>query len=117
VLVGAREPPPFLREVGPRGEPQDLGTNWGLHVGGGIGAEIYLRAGRKMFSELVAENRSAATSQDRDYPIAIRAPGQGRFYIDYLQLGHGKTIAGAVSRCGPLGRLRRFFVADEVERS
>jgi bifunctional non-homologous end joining protein LigD len=67
----------------------------GLHVVVGL-APKYTYAQAKMFSELVAE---IVVRRLPKIATINRNPRtrQGRVYIDYLQLGHGKTIAAPFS--------------------
>ncbi|MBF6570628.1 MAG: DNA ligase D [Candidatus Binataceae bacterium] len=90
----AQEVARVLREVGLEPCLKTSGQ-MGLHVVVGL-APKYTYEQAKMFSELVAQ-----TVVNRIPKIATinRNPGsrQGRVYIDYLQLGHGKTIAAPFS--------------------
>jgi bifunctional non-homologous end joining protein LigD len=67
----------------------------GLHVVVGL-APKYTYAQAKMFSELVAE---IVVRRMPKIATINRNPRtrQGKVYIDYLQLGHGKTIAAPFS--------------------
>jgi len=86
----AREVGSVLREAGMRSYLKTSGQN-GLHVVVGL-VPRYTYEQARMFSELVARlvvrriPNWATIARD----IAARA---GRAYIDYLQLGYGKTIA------------------------
>ncbi|MFZ0657748.1 MAG: DNA ligase D [Candidatus Binataceae bacterium] len=90
----AQEVAGVLREVGLEPCLKTSGQ-MGLHVVVGL-APVYTYEQARMFSELVAQ-----TVVDRIPEIATinRNPGarRGRVYIDYLQLGHGKTIAAPFS--------------------
>ena len=90
----AQEVARVLREVGLEPCLKTSGQ-MGLHVVVGL-APDYTYEQAKMFSELVAQ-----TVVNRIPEIATinRNPRsrQGRVYIDYLQLGHGKTIAAPFS--------------------
>jgi len=93
VLV-ARETAAVLREVGLEACLKTSGQ-MGLHVVVGL-APKYTYAQAKMFSELVAE---IVVRRLPKIATINRNPRtrQGRVYIDYLQLGHGKTIAAPFS--------------------
>lgn len=90
----AQEVAGILRQVGMEPSLKTSGQ-MGLHVVVGL-ASKYTYEQARMFSELVAQ-----TVVDRIPEIATinRNPGtrKGRVYIDYLQLGHGKTIAAPFS--------------------
>jgi bifunctional non-homologous end joining protein LigD len=90
----AKEVAITLREIGLEPCLKTSGQ-MGLHVVVGL-APKYTYEQARMFSELVAR-----TVVDRIPEIATinRNPGtrHGRVYIDYLQLGHGKTIAAPFS--------------------
>ena len=90
----AREVAAVLREVGLEPCLKTSGQ-MGLHVVVGL-APKYTYEQAKMFSELVAQvvvNRVPKIATINRNP---RSRG-GRVYIDYLQLGHGKTIAAPFS--------------------
>lgn len=90
----ARETAAVLREVGLEPCLKTSGQ-MGLHVVVGL-APKYTYAQAKMFSELVAEivvRRLPKIATINRNPRSR----QGRVYIDYLQLGHGKTIAAPFS--------------------
>lgn len=90
----ARETAAVLREVGLEPSLKTSGQ-MGLHVVVGL-ASKYTYAQAKMFSELVAEivvHRIPKVATINRNPRTR----QGRVYIDYLQLGHGKTIAAPFS--------------------
>ncbi len=90
----ARETAAVLREVGLEPCLKTSGQ-MGLHVVVGL-APKYTYAQAKMFSELVAE---IVVRRIPKIATINRNPRsrQGRVYIDYLQLGHGKTIAAPFS--------------------
>ncbi|MGH7924617.1 MAG: DNA ligase, partial [Candidatus Binatus sp.] len=90
----AREVAAVLREVGLEPCLKTSGQ-MGLHVVVGL-APKYTYEQAKMFSELVSQvvvNRVPKIATINRNP-SIR---KGRVYIDYLQLGHGKTIAAPFS--------------------
>ena len=90
----ARETAAVLREVGLEPCLKTSGQ-MGLHVVVGL-APKYTYAQAKMFSELVAEivvRRIPKVATINRNPRSR----EGRVYIDYLQLGHGKTIAAPFS--------------------
>jgi len=93
VLV-ARETAAVLREVGLEASLKTSGQ-MGLHVVVGL-APKYTYSQAKMFSELVAE---IVVRRLPKIATINRNPRtrQGKVYIDYLQLGHGKTIAAPFS--------------------
>ncbi len=74
---------------------EDLGSN-GSSRSSGSGAEIYLRSGEDVFGVSIA---SSSQSEFANIATINRNPRtrNGRVYIDYLQLGHGKTIAAPFS--------------------
>lgn len=86
----AKEVGAVLREVGLRPQLKTSGQR-GLHVVVGL-APKYTYEQARMFSELVAR---LVTSRIPQAATLVRDTGSraGRAYIDYLQLGHGKTIA------------------------
>jgi bifunctional non-homologous end joining protein LigD len=90
----AQEVARILREVGLEPCLKTSGQ-MGLHVVVGL-APKYTYEQAKMFSELVAQT---VVNQIPAIATINRNPGsrQGRVYIDYLQLGHGKTIAAPFS--------------------
>jgi bifunctional non-homologous end joining protein LigD len=90
----ARETAAVLREVGLEPCLKTSGQ-MGLHVVVGL-APKYTYAQAKMFSELVAE---IVVRRIPKIATINRNPRtrEGRVYIDYLQLGHGKTIAAPFS--------------------
>jgi bifunctional non-homologous end joining protein LigD len=90
----ARETAAVLREVGLEPCLKTSGQ-MGLHVVVGL-APKYTYAQAKMFSELVAE---IVVQRIPKIATINRNPRsrEGRVYIDYLQLGHGKTIAAPFS--------------------
>jgi bifunctional non-homologous end joining protein LigD len=90
----AREVANVLREVGLEPCLKTSGQ-MGLHVVVGL-APKYTYEQAKMFSELVAQvvvNRIPKIATINRNPHTRK----GRVYIDYLQLGHGKTIAATFS--------------------
>jgi bifunctional non-homologous end joining protein LigD len=90
----AREVANVLREVGLEPVLKTSGQ-MGLHVVVGL-APKYTYDQAKMFSELVAQvvvNRIPKVATINRNPHTRK----GRVYIDYLQLGHGKTIAATFS--------------------
>ena len=90
----AREVANVLREVGLEPCLKTSGQ-MGLHVVVGL-APKYTYEQAKMFSELVAQvvvNRMPEVATINRNPSTRK----GRVYIDYLQLGHGKTIAATYS--------------------
>jgi bifunctional non-homologous end joining protein LigD len=90
----AREVANVLREVGLEPVLKTSGQ-MGLHVVVGL-APKYTYDQAKMFSELVAQvvvNRISKVATINRNPHTRK----GRVYIDYLQLGHGKTIAATFS--------------------
>jgi len=90
----AREVAAVLREVGLEPCLKTSGQ-MGLHVVVGL-APKYTYEQAKMFSELVAQvvvNRIPKIATINRNPHTRK----GRVYIDYLQLGHGKTIAATFS--------------------
>jgi bifunctional non-homologous end joining protein LigD len=90
----AREVAAVLREVGLEPVLKTSGQ-MGLHVVVGL-APKYTYEQAKMFSELVAQvvvNRIPKVATINRNPHTRN----GRVYIDYLQLGHGKTIAATFS--------------------
>ena len=90
----AREVANVLREVGLEPVLKTSGQ-MGLHVVVGL-APKYTYDQAKMFSELVAQivvNRIPKIATINRNPHTRK----GRVYIDYLQLGHGKTIAATFS--------------------
>jgi bifunctional non-homologous end joining protein LigD len=90
----AREVAAVLREVGLEPVLKTSGQ-MGLHVVVGL-APKYTYEQAKMFSELVAQvvvNRIPKVATINRNPHTRK----GRVYIDYLQLGHGKTIAATFS--------------------
>jgi bifunctional non-homologous end joining protein LigD len=93
VLV-ADETAAALREVGLRPYLKTSGQA-GLHVVVGLEPK-YTYEQARMFSELVAR---LVVSRIPDLATINRNPRTraGKVYIDYLQLGHGKTIAGPFS--------------------
>ena len=90
----ARETAAVLREVGLEPCLKTSGR-MGLHVVVGL-APKYTYEQARMFSELVAE---IVVQRIPKIATINRNPRsrQGRVYIDYLQLGHGKTIAAPFS--------------------
>src|ERR1700676_2239955 len=90
--------------------PQDFGTN-GPSRGGGIGAEIYLRAGEDVFGT-GRGNRGTTTSQNRDYqsqPAHSAGPGLYRLSTTRPRQDYRRAVLGAASgRCSGFG-------ADEVD--
>ncbi len=89
-VIVAKEVAAVLREIGLRAYLKTSGQR-GLHVV--VGLELlYTYDQARMFSELVS--RLVVSRLPHDATL-IRAPAArgGRVYIDYLQLGHGKTIA------------------------
>src|SRR5260370_39116966 len=90
----AREVATVLREVGLEPCIKTSGQ-MGLHVVVGL-APKYTYEQAKMFSELVAQ---VVVNRRREIATINRNPRtrNGRVYIDYLQLGHGKTIAATFS--------------------
>jgi bifunctional non-homologous end joining protein LigD len=93
VLV-AQETAAALREVGLRPYLKTSGQA-GLHVVVGLEPK-YTYEQARMFSEAVAR---LVVSRIPDLATINRNPRTraGKVYIDYLQLGHGKTIAGPYS--------------------
>jgi len=93
VLV-AQETAAVLREIGLRPYLKTSGQA-GLHVVVGLEAK-YTYEQARMFSELVAR---VVVSRIPDLATINRNPRSrsGKVYIDYLQLGHGKTIAATFS--------------------
>jgi bifunctional non-homologous end joining protein LigD len=90
----AREVAAVLREVGLEPCLKTSGQ-MGLHVVVGL-APRYTYEQARMFSELVAQvvvNRIPKVATINRNPHTRK----GRVYIDYLQLGHGKTIAATFS--------------------
>ena len=90
----AREAAAVLREVGLEPCLKTSGQ-MGIHVVVGL-APKYTYEQAKMFSELVAQvvvNRIPKIATINRNPYSRN----GRVYIDYLQLGHGKTIAAPFS--------------------
>jgi bifunctional non-homologous end joining protein LigD len=90
----AREVANVLREVGLEPCLKTSGQ-MGLHVVVGL-APKYTYEQAKMFSELVSQvvvNRIPKIATINRNPHTRK----GRVYIDYLQLGHGKTIAATFS--------------------
>jgi bifunctional non-homologous end joining protein LigD len=90
----AREVANVLREVGLEPVLKTSGQ-MGLHVVVGL-APKYTYEQAKMFSELVSQivvNRIPKIATINRNPNTRK----GRVYIDYLQLGHGKTIAATFS--------------------
>jgi bifunctional non-homologous end joining protein LigD len=90
----AREVAAVLREVGLEPCVKTSGQ-MGIHVVVGL-APKYTYDQAKMFSELVAQvvvNRIPKIATINRNPRSRN----GRVYIDYLQLGHGKTIAATYS--------------------
>ena len=90
----AREVANVLREVGLDPSLKTSGQ-MGLHVVVGL-APKYTYEQAKMFSELVSQvvvNRIPKIATINRNPNTRK----GRVYIDYLQLGHGKTIAATFS--------------------
>ena len=90
----AREVANVLREVGLEPCLKTSGQ-MGLHVVVGL-APKYTYEQAKMFSELVSQvvvNRIPKIATINRNPNTRK----GRVYIDYLQLGHGKTIAATFS--------------------
>ena len=83
-----------LRELGLRPYLKTSGQA-GLHVVVGLEPK-YTYEQARMFSELVAR---LVVSRIPDLATINRNPGSraGKVYIDYLQLGHGKTIAAPFS--------------------
>lgn len=90
----AREVANVLREVGLEPCLKTSGQ-MGLHVVVGL-APKYTYEQAKMFSELVAQ---VVVNRMPEVATINRNPNtrKGRVYIDYLQLGHGKTIAATYS--------------------
>ncbi len=90
----ARETAAVLREVGLEPSLKTSGQ-MGLHVVVGL-APKYTYEQARMFSELVAE---IVVRRLPKIATINRNPRtrNGRVYIDYLQLGHGKTIAAPFS--------------------
>jgi len=90
----AREVANVLREVGLDPCLKTSGQ-MGLHVVVGL-APKYTYDQAKMFSELVSQ---VVVNRNREIATINRNPRtrNGRVYIDYLQLGHGKTIAATFS--------------------
>ena len=90
----AREVANVLREVGLEPCLKTSGQ-MGLHVVVGL-APKYTYDQAKMFSELVSQ---VVVNRNREIATINRNPRtrNGRVYIDYLQLGHGKTIAATFS--------------------
>jgi bifunctional non-homologous end joining protein LigD len=89
-VIVARETGAVLREIGLRPDVKTSGQ-MGIHVVVGLVPEYTYQQAR-MFGELVArvvQNRVAeAATLDRD-----KVARRGRAYIDWMQLGQGKTIA------------------------
>ncbi len=90
----AREVAKVLKELGIRPYLKTSGQ-MGLHVVVGLKPR-YTYEQARMFSELVAR---MVVSRIPDLATISRAPDtrKGKVYIDYLQLGHGKTIAAPFS--------------------
>jgi bifunctional non-homologous end joining protein LigD len=93
VLV-AQETAAVLREIGLRPYLKTSGQA-GLHVVVGLEPK-YTYEQARIFSELVAR---VVVTRIPDLATINRNPRSraGKVYIDYLQLGHGKTIAGPFS--------------------
>ncbi len=93
VLV-AQETAAVLREIGLRPYLKTSGQA-GLHVVVGLEPK-YTYEQARMFSELVAR---LVVSRVPKLATIMRNPNSraGKVYIDYLQLGHGKTIAAPYS--------------------
>jgi bifunctional non-homologous end joining protein LigD len=89
-VIVARETGAVLREIGMRPYVKTSGQ-MGIHVVVGLAPE-YAYEQARMFSEMVARvvltRIPEAATLIRDH-----AARKGRAYIDYMQLGHGKTIA------------------------
>jgi bifunctional non-homologous end joining protein LigD len=80
----------ILRKLGLRPYVKTSGQR-GIHVMVGL-ADVYTYEQARMFTELVAR---LVVSRISDISTLNREPGKrkGRIYIDYLQLGPGKTVA------------------------
>jgi bifunctional non-homologous end joining protein LigD len=89
-VVVAREVGAVLRQAGLRPYLKTSGQN-GLHVVVGLEPR-YTYEQARMFSELVARLVSSRIPDDATL-IRDTTARAGRVYIDYLQLGYGKTIA------------------------
>ena len=89
-VIVAREVGTVLREIGMRPSVKTSGQ-MGIHVVVGL-EPLYTYAQAKMFSELVA---GVVLQRVPDSATLIRehTARKGRAYIDYMQLGYGKTIA------------------------
>jgi bifunctional non-homologous end joining protein LigD len=89
-VIVAREVGDVLREIGMRPYVKTSGQK-GIHVVVGL-VPSYTYEQAKMFSELVAR---VVVARIPDAATLVRDVNarHGRVYIDYLQLGHGKTIA------------------------
>ncbi|MGO9449499.1 MAG: DNA ligase D [Candidatus Binataceae bacterium] len=86
----AKEVAKALKEIGMRPYLKTSGQ-MGLHVVVGLKPK-YTYEQARMFSELVAR---LVVARVPDLATLVRSPHarNGKVYIDYLQLGHGKTIA------------------------
>ncbi len=93
-VIVAQETAAVLREIGLRPYLKTSGQA-GLHVVVGLEPK-YTYEQARMFSELVAR---VVVSRIPDLATINRNPRSraGKVYIDYLQLGHGKTIAASFS--------------------
>jgi bifunctional non-homologous end joining protein LigD len=93
-VIVAQETAAALREIGLRPYLKTSGQA-GLHVVVGLEPK-YTYEQARMFSELVAR---VVVSRIPDLATINRNPRSraGKVYIDYLQLGHGKTIAATFS--------------------
>jgi bifunctional non-homologous end joining protein LigD len=89
-VVVAKEVADLLRQIGLRPYLKSSGQR-GLHVVVGL-KPAYTYEQARMFSEMVSR---IVVSRIPDDATLLRDVGarRGRVYIDYLQLGHGKTIA------------------------
>jgi len=89
-VVVAKEVAKALKEIGMRSYLKTSGQ-MGLHVVVGLKPK-YTYDQARMFSELVAR---LVVARIPDLATLVRSPHarKGKVYIDYLQLGHGKTIA------------------------
>jgi bifunctional non-homologous end joining protein LigD len=90
-VIVARETGAVLREAGMRPYVKTSGQ-MGLHVVVGL-EPLYTYEQAKMFCELVARVVLRRAPESATL-IRDHAARKGRAYIDYMQLGYGKTIAG-----------------------
>ncbi|MGH7934331.1 MAG: DNA ligase D, partial [Candidatus Binataceae bacterium] len=89
-VVVAREVGAVLRDAGMRPYVKSSGQK-GIHVMVGLVPE-YTYEQARMYAELVAQIVTARIPRAATLIREVSAR-KGRAYIDYLQLGHGKTIA------------------------